>query len=493
MMRAAITHKRDRLSPPVPGDTKARLPWVIYAGVALALVGAIALMFLPGASRGLIGVLGIGIVLLLIFLGVPVAIALFFGGILGIWRLAGIATVPAIMREAPYVAAANWTLSVLPMFIFMGLVMWRSGISERVFETARIWVGGLPGGLAAATNLAGAGLASASGSSLGISYALGRIAIPEMLRLGYKPSLASAVVVVAGTLGQLIPPSIILVIYSGVASTPVGPQLLAAVVPGILLAIAYTVMILIRSHLSPDLAPRASQERLPWREKVRSLRHTLPVLAIVLVVLGTMFGGIATATEAGAFGAFLAVVFTFALNRKDALKMIGRALTDSVSAVAAILFLIVGIGVLNRMISLSGIAQAVADGVGSLGLGRIVFLLLLMLVFLLLGTVMDPMALILLTVPVLGPTLARMDVNPIWFGVFLVMLAELAVVTPPVGINAYIVHRLAQDPAVNLGHKVTLGDVFGGSLWFVFVSLLLATALIFLPDLALWLPSVSLS
>lgn len=395
--------------------------------------------------------------------------------------------------KAPFVAASSWSLSVLPMFIFMGLVMWRSGISGRVFETARAWVGQLPGGLAVATNLAGAGLAASSGSSLGISYALGRIAIPEMLRAGYKPSLASAVVVVAGTLGQLIPPSIILVIYAGVAATPVGPQLLAAVVPGVVLALMYSVMILVRAQLSRDLAPRIEGIDYSWKERFSSLRHLLPVLAIVVVVLGTMFTGIATATEAGAIGALLSVIFSLAIGGKDRWRNLWKALLDSVSAVAAILFLIVGIAILNRMISLSGIAQALADGVAGLGLGRVGLLLLLMVVFLALGTVMDPMAMILLTVPVLGPTLNTMGIDLIWFGVFMIILAELAVVTPPVGVNAYIVHRLAQDPDVNLGHRVTLGDVFGGALRFIAISLLLAVILIFVPDLALWLPGQSAS
>src|SRR5699024_9646398 len=375
----------DKTTQTIDSSNRSKSPSGIAYLIVIGVLGAsIVLMFFGGAGPELVGVFGLVTVLALIILGVPVAIALVAGGLLGLWSLAGLRSVPALLMEAPFVAASSWSLSVLPMFILMGLVMWRSGISEKIFETARAWVGQLPGGLAAATNLSGAGLAAASGSSLGISYALGRIAIPEMLRVGYKPSISTAVVVVAGTLGQLIPPSVVLVVYAGVAGTPVGPQLIASIIPAVLLALAYTAMILIRSKINPALAPPTG-ESYSWSARFVSLKHLLPVVVIVVGVLGSMLAGIATATEAGALGALLAIVFTFLRDFKKAPAAIGRAMLDSISAIAAILFLIVGVGILNRMIAMSGITQTIGDFVTSLGLGKVGFLLLLGLIILLLG------------------------------------------------------------------------------------------------------------
>ena len=229
------------------------LVFVICLGVALAAIGAMLLGDLPKQVTGLLVVV-LSIVLLL--MGIPVGIAMLGAALLGLYTLSGMRVVRSTMESVAYDATASWSYSVIPMFILMGMILWKSGLTSTAFEAARRWLGWLPGGLAVATNFAGAVLAASSGSTIGITYALGKVSIPEMLKSGYHPQLAVGSVAAAGTLGQIIPPSLLLVVYAGAASLPVGQQLLAGVIPGLLLALAFAAMIVGHAMLRPQLAPR---------------------------------------------------------------------------------------------------------------------------------------------------------------------------------------------------------------------------------------------
>ena len=438
---------------------------------------------------------------------IPIGIAMILSSMLGLFVLIGPRALTGSMEEIAYTSFASWSLSVIPMFVLMGIAMGKSGLTDGAYDSARKWLGRLPGGLAISTNFAGAGLASTSGSSIGIAYAIGRVAVPEMLRSGYSPRLAMGSVAMAGTLGQVIPPSVLLVIYAGVAETPVGPQLLAGIVPGLMLALLFALVILVWGMVVKDAAPRGP--RYTWRERLVSLRSLVPVVVIVVVVLGGIYFGIFTATEAGAYGAAITLVLgllaVIGASRKarraggtvstgSALRTyMASTLLDTISAVAAVFLLLIGVMLLTRVMALSGLASWVADIVVELGLNQLSFLLLLIPVYLILGFFLDTLAMMLLTIPVfLGP-LEALDVNLIWFGVFLIVLAEIDLVAPPLGVLNFVVLAIAKSSTKGMGIRITIGDVFKGVLPFIAVCVLFLVALIAFPQIATWLPDLSVA
>lgn len=481
---------------PENGKFNGRVVVITYWAVLLAALAIALVLVSTPVPRLWVGVLAFVLLLLLLLAKVPIGIGMMLAALPALWSFGGYAMVASTFGQLPYTAVASWQLSVIPLFVLMGVFLWKSGVTGYAYTAAHAWLGRLPGGLAVATNFAGAGLAACSGSTIGVAYGLGKMAIPEMIRAGYKPSLAGATVAAAGTLGQLIPPSVMLVVYAGIAQTPVGTQLLAALVPSLALAFCYGALIVCIGLVRPADAPRAT-ESPSWSARFRSLIGVLPLVGIIVLVLGGMFGGVFTPTEAGAFGAiaaFCTALFALGRSRDGFRKVISfsvSSLTNTVTAVAAIFLLLIGINILNRVFTLSGIPQALTGFVVDLGLSPVAFLLVLTFVYLLLGMFLDPFAIILLTVPLLQAPLTAMGIDMLWFGVYLVVLVEIAVLTPPLGVLSFIVHRIMQSPEVNLGKRVTLTDVFMGVLPFVAVATAFVVVLIFVPDIALWLPSIS--
>jgi C4-dicarboxylate transporter DctM subunit len=471
---------------------------VLFGGLALAAFAAILLLFSDqlGLPKQTIGGLVVLLAAVLFLVGVPVGIAMLGASLLGLFSLGGVRVIESTLSQVAYDTSASWSYSVIPMFILMGTLLWKSGLAKSAFAAARDWVGWVPGGLAVATNFTGAMLAAGSGSTIGITHALGRIAIPEMLRAGYRPSLAVGTVAAAGTLGQIIPPSLLLVVYAGAAGVAVGPQLLAGVIPGIMLALAFALMIIIRCSIDKELAPRIPGRGIGWGGRFRSLLGIVPIVVIIAIVIGGMFLGIFTATEAGVFGALAALIIGTAsvLRRERSGKALWKMLKESTIATltgtASIFLLLIGVFALTRVVALSQIANALAAWVVDLGLGRIGFLLVLVVIYIILGMFMDTLAMMLLTIPVLMVPLAEVGVDPIFFGVFLVIMAEIGLLTPPLGILSFVVHRIAADPEVNLGRKVSLGEVFKGATWFVVAALVIVVVLILLPDIVTWLPGL---
>ncbi|AWH93965.1 C4-dicarboxylate ABC transporter permease [Dietzia lutea] len=465
-----------------------------WGNFVFALVLAAVILFTPDLPDTIVGILTVLLSIVAMVAGIHVGIAIMGAGAVGLWKLAGTGAVAVTFEDVPFTAAASWSLSVIPLFILMGVTMGRFNLTGKLFSSAQAWLGRLPGGLAVSTNFAGAGLAASSGSSIAISYALGRTTVPEMLRAGYKPSLATGVVAMSGTLGMLIPPSVILVIYAGVAETPVGPQLLAALVPGLLTALAYGVLIVVRCSLDPTLGPR-STIRYTWRARFRSLWDVTPVTLILILIIGGMYTGVFTPTEAGAFGALAAILLGWLFgddrSARHLVRTVLTSLRETAASVASIFLLLMGVHVLTRVVALSGVADWITETISSLGLSRTLFLICLIFAFLILGMFMDGLAMILLTVPILMPVLSTFDISLLWFGVFMVILVELALVTPPIGMLSYIIHRIASHPEVNRGATIRLSDVFKGVSWFVVTSAVILVALIFFPDIALWLPETS--
>lgn len=438
--------------------------WWVLAGVAGLIAVAVSVFDLP---RELLGLLILALMLVLIMLGVPVAIAMASAATYGVFLSVGFRGLAFTLQEFPFRSSASWSLSVIPMFILMGFVVFRSGLSAQIYDAARAWLGGLPGGIAIATNFAGAGMAAASGSSIGISYALGHIAIPEMLRSGYDKRLATAVVAEAGTIGQLIPPSILAVVYAGIAGTPIGTQLLAGLVPGILLAFSYAIIILVWVQLRPIKSAANVQTSYTWPDRWRAAGRVWPLVLIIVAVVGGLYGGIFTATEAGAFGALAAIILSWITGGKDFGAKMLAALRDTVYATTAIMFLLVSVSFLNRLLAVTNVAAWIAQRVGGLQLEALGFIGLMVVLYLILGMFMDPVGMMLLTVPVFSPTLQALNIDMIWFGVFIVMMGEIAITSPPVGVQSFIIHQLCQEPGLlPEGEEIRLWDVFSGVLRF---------------------------
>lgn len=467
--------------------------WTVFAITMTCLLGSTIAMFLPLIPEA-IGLAAIVMMLCLIFLRLPVALAMIVPAFLGMYALRGELLVESMFTTLPYSQVAQWTLSVVPMFILMGLLLWRAGLTESLYLAGRKWLGWMPGGLAVGTNLAGAGLASVSGSSVGTAYALARIGIPEMLKAGYDKRLAIGAVIVAGLPGQLIPPSIMLVIYAGIAEVPVGPQLLAGIGPGILVAILFTVMIVIfAKRWAPSVAEDAAdQAEVTWGDRFGSLVKVWPVPLLIVVIVWGMFSGTFTATEAGAVAALVSLVITFIWKRGDKpLRAVADASVATVSSVGGIFFMLVGVEALSRMFTLTGISTGFAELVESMDLNRVTFLLMMMVVYIVLGTFMEPLPMMVLTIPILMPTLASLDISLLWYGAFAVLMGELAVVTPPVGILAFIIHQITKEPEVNQGQDIRLNDVFNACWWFMPMAIVVTVVLIFFPEISTWLPDMA--
>lgn len=476
-------------TPDSSNDRNGRV-WLIRVLTVLALAACVGIMLGP-FTRESIGGAAVVMMLILIFAKVPIGAALTAPGLLGLFGLYGDRAVETVLTTLPYETVASWELSVIPMFVFMGLLLWKSGITEQLYTAARSLLGWLPGGLAVGTNGAGAGLAAVSGSTIGSIHALARIGVPEMLRAGYDRRLAVGSVIVAGLPGQIIPPSIFLVIYAGLAQVPVGPQLIAGIGPGLLLAVCFGLTVLVMCVVRPGLdGGTRGKIRDAFRpDRLRTVLTIWPLPVLIAIVLGGMYSGIVTVTEAGAVGALGAVVLSLWYRRKQkSLSAIAGAAVQTLKSMGTIFFLFIGAMTLSQLLAVSGIGPGFADWVTGIELGRVEFLLIVMLGYLVMGTFMDPLSIMLLTVPLLMPVLSDMGISPLWFGVFVVILAEAAIITPPVGVLAFIVHDIVKDPAVNLGHKISLGDIFRGISWFLPTIVLVCFLLIFLPALATFLP-----
>lgn len=471
-----------------PEDGGPRL-WPARALPLLAI--AVCGVFILGPfTPGTVGGAAVVLMLVLVFAKVPLGVALALPGLSGLYGLYGTAAAVNILARLPFDTVASWEFSVIPMFVFMGLLLWKAGITEQLYTALRGLVGWLPGGLAVVTNAAGAGLASVSGSTVGTVHALARIGVPEMLRAGYDRRLAVGSVIAASLPGQIIPPSIFLVIYAGLAQTPVGPQLMAGIIPGVLLAVCTAATVVALCTVRPSMGGERGRPRDALAPDTRAALLLLwPLPLLIGVVLGAMYTGVVTVTEAGAVGALGAVLITLWCKRNDRpLATVGYAAVEALKSMGTIFFLFVGAMAMAQVLAVSGIGPGFTDWITGMGLGRIGFLLLVMAAFLVMGMFMDPLSMMLVTVPLLVPVLGELGIHPLWFGVFVVILAELAIVTPPVGVLTFIVQNIVERPEVNLGQEISLGDTFRGIALFLPTVVLVCVLLILFPEIATFLP-----
>jgi tripartite ATP-independent transporter DctM subunit len=413
-----------------------------------------------------IGLLGIAGLLVLIASRVPIGIALVVVSYLGIWAITGPTAAWGMLQVVPHTFIANWTLSSVPMFLLMGFVCYHAGLTRGLFDTARLWLSRLPGGLAIASVFGCSGFAAVTGSSVACAAAMGKVAVPEMVRNRYDLSLATGTLAAAGTIGALIPPSILMIIFGVVAQVSISDLFLGGIGAGLATALTYIIVILIRVKLNPELAPPVT-ERYTLAQKMASLKETLPLLALVIGVLGGMFAGLFTATQAGAVGALLSFVVA-AFN---------RTLTRG-----SLFIVIIGASMLTRFLTLTGLGEAISGVVTDLNTGPIMLIVGMTLVYLLLGMFLEPIGAMLITLPIFLPLVAITDMSLIWFGVYVVKLLEIGMVTPPVGMNVFVISS-------TVGKTAPTDLVFRGVLWFFVADIILLVFLVAFPGIITAIPN----
>ncbi|MDF2235004.1 TRAP transporter large permease [Albimonas sp. CAU 1670] len=419
--------------------------------------------------------------LVLFAIRVPIAVALGIVSFAGIAYVRGFDAAWGALKTAPYEFGAHWSLSAVPMFLLMGAAAFRGGLTASLFEAMRVWFGRLPGGLAIATNMASAVFAAASGSSVASSAAMARIAVPEMLKSNYSPALATGVVAAAGTLGALIPPSIIFVIFGWYTQTSIGTLLIAGIIPGLLTAGAYALLVLSIAVVKPEMAPRDTRVT-SFGEKMRVLGTIWPVPVLIVAVIGSIYSGVATATEAAALGAVSAILLCLVrgtLTKQTLREMIG----DTVGALGSIFFIALGASLLTRFLALSGFPAYMMMISQTAELSPLMIIMALVVVYLILGAFLDPIGIMLVTLPILLPLFRAADLDMIWMGVIIVKMIEIGMLTPPVGLNVFVVKAA-------LGERVPLGTIFKGVSWFLMAEVVIMGLLIAFPQLSLWLPNL---
>lgn len=428
-----------------------------------------------------IGFTGIAILFLLILMRLPIGMVLIAVSFVGIWAVVGLDIAMSSLGIIPYNFASSWTLSSVPLFLFLGFICYHTQLTQGMFRAARAWLSGVPGGLAIASVVGSAGFAAVSGSSIACSAAMGRIAVPEMMRYRYDPSLATGTVAVAGTIGALIPPSIIMILYGVIAQTSISKLFLGGIAAGVITTLSYILVILIRVKINPALAPDAS-EKIPFQEKIASLKDTWPVFMIMIGIFGGLFAGIFTPTESGAIGSTLACLVAI-LKRHMSWHAFKQAAIETLTTTSALLIIAVGASLLTRFLVFSGASDYLSDLILSLNASDIVIMLGVVVLYLVLGMVLEPIGCMLLTLPIILPLIESTGFSLIWFGIVLTKLLEIGMVTPPVGMNVFVVKGV-------VGNLVTTSQVFRGILWFLVMDLILVGIFIAFPEILMYLPDL---
>lgn len=415
-----------------------------------------------------IGIVALAALLGLIALRVPIAAALIGVSFIGIWAVAGLRPALSMLSTIPYTTSASWTLSSIPMFLLMGYIAYHSGLTRGLFEAARVWWGWMPGGLAIASLAGASGFAAVSGSSVACSAAIGRIAVPEMAKQGYDLRIATGAVAAGGTIGALIPPSIILILYGIQAETSINQLFLGGLFLGLASLAVYIMAVLVVWWRNPDRLPRA--EPYTMDDRWAKTLEIWPVLLLIVSVFGGLFSGLFTATEAGAFGSFMALLIGVA-RRSLSWADFKESLVDTLLSSGALFIIAIGANLFTRLVALSGLSLQMGTFVESLGLGTFALLLAIVVIYLILGMFLEPIGAMLLTLPLFLPIIAQHGVDALWFGLLVAKLLEIGMITPPVGLNVFVIHSVARD-------YVRLEQVFAGIVPFLIADLALVAGLL---------------
>lgn len=426
-----------------------------------------------------IGVMGFVVLFVLMFVRVPIGIAMGIVGVGGFAMLTSLNPALNLLAQSPLRQSTDWDLAVIPMFILMGAFASAGGMSRELFHASNTWLGHRRGGLAMATITACASFAAINGSSVATAATMTQVALPEMRRAGYQPGFAAGVVAAGGTLGLMIPPSVMFVLYGVLTETDVSKLLIAGVIPGILGAVMYIIAVQLVGVFRPGLLPPGGK-RASWPEKLESLRDIWATVLLFVFCMGGMYGGLFTATEAGGMGAGGAFLIGLARGRLNA-KNTMECLVNAIRTTAAIFTIVIGAFLFGYFLVITQAAQNFSAFLLSLPLGPYGILALIILMYILLGAVMDELAMVLLTVPIIFPVVTQLGFDPIWFGVIIVMVVCLGMIMPPIGMNVFVINSLARD--------VSLMAIYRGVTPFILMDLLRLALLVAFPWLSLFLPA----
>ncbi len=427
----------------------------------------------------IIGIIGIVALIVLLFIGMNIGFSMLTIGFIGMAFVTSLKGAMGILMAVPFSTGSNFSLSVIPLFVLMGQFAFFAGISEDLYRACYKWLGRVPGGLSVATIAACAGFAAICGSSTATAATMGAVTLPEMKRYNYKDSLATGCVAAGGTLGILIPPSVGFILYGVAAEVSIGALFAAGILPGIMLAVLYMLTVVVQCKINPELGPKS--EVFPLKEKLAALAGVIPILVLFIVVIGGIFAGLFTANEGagvGAFGAFLFMIFRKKCTKANFIK----ALRETVKITCMIFMIMVGANIFGNFLAFSNLPSLLAQSVLSLNVSPYIVLIIILLIYVVLGCIMDSLAMVLLLVPIFLPVVTGLGMDKIWFGVMMVMIMETGLITPPVGMNVYVIAGVAKD--------VPLFTIFRGVAPFILALVIAVAIVILFPQISLILPSL---
>jgi len=430
------------------------------------------------AGMPLMSLVVFGVLFITLGAGIWVGFAIFMVGFIG---MSLFSSLPAAnnMASSVWATVEKWEYVALPLFILMGEILYRSGISEKLFKALVPWLYRLPGGLLLMNILSCTLFAAVSGSSAATTATVGRITLSEFDKLGYDKRIAMGSLAGAGTLGFLIPPSLIMIVYAILASVSIGKMFMAGILPGLLLSGIYSAYIIYRGIRNPEIAPR-TQDTYSWKERLVAIKDLAPTIILILMVLGSIYAGIATPTEAAALGVLSATGFAF-INRQMNLKILFECLIGAVKTNAMIMLIVIGAGFLSRAMGFLGIPAAITTAITELQLSPYTLMILLGVFYVVLGCLLDGFSIVVMTLPIALPMVTAAGFDPIWFGIYLILMVEVSQITPPVGFNLFVIQGLTGEPITRIARYA----------FPFFLLMLLTTAIITIfPQIALYLPQL---
>ena len=427
-----------------------------------------------------IGIVGCVLLLFLLASSMPVAFAMAVVGTVGFAYAVSPHAAFSMLTADLYGVFSDYNLTVIPLFVLMGQIAFHGGISRKLFHTAYTWIGHLPGGLAMATVGACTGFGAICGSGPATAATMAAVALPEMKRYNYDMELGSGAVAAGGSLGMLIPPSVVFIVYGIITEQSVGQLFLAGILPGLLIALLFCLMIYLHCRLRPHLGPPGPATT--WRQKVSSLTGVLETLILFALVMGGMFGGIFTPTEAAAIGAAGTILLAVIRRRLTPAQLL-RSIQETIRTSCMVMIIVAAATIFGRFLTITQIPMTVATWLTNLPLPPPLIISGIILFYLFSGCFIDALALVLLTVPIFTPVIQTLGYDPIWFGVIIVVVTQMGVISPPVGVNAYVVSGIERD--------IPLQTVFRGTLPFLGVLIIAAALLIIFPQISLLLPSLA--
>lgn len=429
-------------------------------------------------SSELIGLIGILILLLLLATKMWVGAALAITGFIGLWWLRGLGGALSVLGSVPFTQACSYSFTVIPMFMLMGLIISETDIGRGLYRTANAWIGRFRGGLADATVVACGFLGAITGSHMVGSIIMSKVALPEMRKLHYDDVLAAGSVAAAAPLAIIIPPSIPMITYAIITETSVGKLFMGGFIPGIILAVAYCLVIYIMTRIKPELGPAG--EKASWKERMSSLLGILPTVLLFIFVFGGLYLGLFTVTESGAFGALGAIVIGFA-TRQLTWKKLYKCIVQTAQMAATVIVVLIGTYIFLAFITFSRVTNVMTNAILGMNISTGVIILAIAVLYIILGMFLPDMAMIVLTCPILCPIVTALGYNPIWFGLFVVFMAALGSITPPVGMVVYLMSGVS---------KVPVGKIFRGVLPFIIALLLVVVLITLFPQLVMLLPNM---